>query len=227
MTSGLSNSTRVEVKVIHLRFSWKQTLHSCWRGERGVCFSSPHIWQNVSKRRIRTWISSVQSSMWQQMELSSLRGWEDVCVVAAVYNPPLRTQTRTNTRVGPKKNRISQTRAEKSLYLETYVTISDDFQVYVTLSEVFSVVWSFWVSQFVQSKQWKVKKLTSGWESSSITPAGCEIGSETDSRFVEQIDVTLRRVERVVLRLDFCFLHWSRAEQKYVCERKRTKEERR
>lgn len=41
--------------------------------------------------------------MWQQMELSSLRGWEDVCVVAAVYNPPLRTQTRTNTRVGPKK----------------------------------------------------------------------------------------------------------------------------
>lgn len=165
--------------------------------------------------------------MWQQMELSSLRGWEDVCVVAAVYNPPLRTQTRTNTRVGPKKNRISQTRAEKSLYLETYVTISDDFQVYVTLSEVFSVVWSFWVSQFVQSKQWKVKKLTSGWKSSSITPAGCEIGSETDSRFVEQIDVTLRRVERVVLRLDFCFLHWSRAEQKYVCERKRTKEERR
>lgn len=54
--------------------------------------------------------------MWQQMELSSLRGWEDVCVVAAVYNPPLRTQTRTNTRVGPKKNRISQTRAEKSLF---------------------------------------------------------------------------------------------------------------
>lgn len=35
---------------------------------------------------------------------------------AAVYNPPLRTQTRTNTRVGPKKNRISQTRAEKSLF---------------------------------------------------------------------------------------------------------------
>lgn len=127
---------------------------------------------------------------------------------------------------GQKKTEFHR-RGLKKVYLETYVTISDDFQVYVTLSEVFSVVWSFWVSQFVQSKQWKVKKLTSGWESSSITPAGCEIGSETDSRFVEQIDVRLRRVERVVLRLDFCFLHWSRAEQKYVCERKRTKEERR